>query len=275
MASLVFVVLGCTPAEIVLVERDTGVAPEDDAAVTDVPAEDVPTADVITTDVPVARDAVSSEDVARPRDGGAPSTPSRCADVRRVDPTAGDGEYTLYVQGDPRRPWRAWCRGMSATPAEYLTLMNRGDERNFSQYTAGGARPGTNVRTVYSRVRVDPVSMRVHLGDQTFTTSTGRITSREGVITSMPYGVAADCVGGTSRAGIANVDLRGTPFALAEGTFVVGGFMANGGASVSGGGRVADLRGGGYCGWIAPRDTPYNPVNNVGAFLLPLVWVGN
>lgn len=280
----VMTALGCTPAEIVLVLRDAGVAPADDASgaadvaeVSDAGAAPdggsargaVPAGDVV-----AAADVVAPRDVPAAVDVPAAQRPARCADVRRADPSAADGEHTLYVQGDPRRPWRAWCRGMASTPAEYLPLMMRGGGQNASQYTAGGGRPGVDVRTVYARVRVDPTTLRVSLGDQTFATSTGRIATRDRVITAMPFGVAGDCIAGGSRAGVANIDLRGTPFAVAADAFALAGFMPGGAATYGAGGRVVDLRGGGYCGWIAPRDAPYDPVNDAGGFALPLTWIG-
>lgn len=269
-------VLGCTPAEIVLVPREAGT--EDDV----VTAADAVTArDVVTvSDAVTARDAVTVSDAVTARDAvmtvdvPAPQRPVRCADVRRAAPSAGDGEYMLYVQGDAARPWRAWCHAMATTPAEFLTLVMRGTGQNVSQYTAGGTRTGTNVRTIYARVRVDPATLRIAIGDQTFATSSGRITARDVTITSMPYAVAGDCLATGSRTGVANIDLRGTPFAVAADAFALGGFMPGGAATYGSSARVVDLRGGGFCGWNAPRDAPYDPANTAGGFILPLVYVG-
>ena len=227
-----------------------------------------------TRDVGMVTDARGVADVVTSRDASGGAWPARCADVRRADPSASDGLHTLYVRGDAARPWRAWCHAMATSPVEYLPLVMREGGQNISQYTEGGGRPGVDVRTSYARVRLDPVTLRVVLGDQTFARSTGRIARREGAITSMPYAVAGDCVVGGSRAGVANVDLRGTPFAVAADAFELGGFMPGGGVTVSANGRVVDLRGGGYCGWMAPRDAPYDPVNTAGGALLPLVYVG-
>lgn len=292
-----FAALGCTPANLSIVSHDRGGAgsdaslASDDAFETDdvravssdagappdapAPVDAGSARDVVmATDVRVATDVGGATDVVTPRDASGGAWPARCADVRRADPSASDALYTLYVQGDAARPWRAWCHAMASSPVEYLQLAMRGNGQNVSQYTEGGGRPGVDVRTSYARVRLDPVTLRVVLGDQTFALSTGRVARREGAITSMPYAVAGDCVVGGSRAGVANVDLRGTPFAVAADAFVLGGFMPGGGATVSANGRVVDLRGGGYCGWMAPRDAPYDPVNTAGGALLPLVYVG-
>jgi hypothetical protein len=70
--------------------------------------------------------------------------PATCADIAL--PT--DGEYTLYVGGDKGKPWTAYCADMATTPVEYLPLAMVLGDHNVSQYTAGGASPGTSVRTV-------------------------------------------------------------------------------------------------------------------------------
>lgn len=196
--------------------------------------------------------------------------------VRRANPGAADGEYMLYVGGDAGRPWRAWCRDMGGTPAEFLTFATTGGGANYAQHTAGGYRPGTNVRTTYQRVRIDPGTLFVHIGDQTFATSTGRTEPGTApTVTSMPFAVAMDCVDGMVRRGAANVDLRGTPFAVAADAFVATGNSAGGSATYAARNQVVDLVGGGACGWIAPRSAPYDPVNMTGGFNLPLLYVGS
>jgi hypothetical protein len=64
----------------------------------------------------------------------------------------------------------------------------------------------------------------------------------------MPYGVAMSC-DGTPR-GTANIDLTGLPFVLAE-EFCEQGVHALGGTSVSTDRRIANLSGGGDCGWAS------------------------
>ena len=35
--------------------------------------------------------------------------PSTCQELKSANPSAADGEYSLYVNGDPARLWRAYC----------------------------------------------------------------------------------------------------------------------------------------------------------------------
>ncbi len=187
--------------------------------------------------------------------------PADCAAVRAVLPIAGDGNYLLNT-GTHLVP--VYCHDMAGTPREYVSL----GAANFSQYTAGGAAPGTNVRTTFTRVRLDPATLTVDINDLTFATSTGSLVERGLVVTSMPLGVAMSC--DSSPSGVGRLDFGGTAFTLA-GTFQVGGFSASGSATVSPDNRAADLAGGGYCGWITPAPYIYNPVNPGGPdFHLPL-----
>jgi hypothetical protein len=155
-----------------------------------------------------------------------------------------------------------YCHDMAGTPREYINLSYAVGDVNFSQYTAGGASPGTNVRTSFSKVRIDPATLTVDINDLTFATSTGQLMHSTLTVTSMPYGSAMSC--DSSPSGIGNIDLRGTAFTIAN-TFAVGGFTATGSAKLSAANQVADLAGGGFCGWITPApvliDTfgPFNP----------------
>jgi hypothetical protein len=190
--------------------------------------------------------------------------PVTCAHVRAADPTAADGNYTLHVGGNPARPWTAWCYDMAGTPREFLTLVLTGGDYNFGQYTASS---GTNVRTNYTRIRLDPATLLVHCGDQTFAASTGTATQGSITIRAMPYAVAADCAAPNSATGLANINLTGTPFRVND-TFCRGGYLAGGAATISADGKTASITGGGYCGWNVPCPGGYEPYNsNVGAVL--------
>lgn len=173
---------------------------------------------------------------------------SSCAQRHAADPALPDGDYTLYVGSDPQKPWKAYCMDMAGTPKEYLTLQNT-TNANFSQYTAGGASPGTHVRTSFTKVRLDPVTLQVDPGDQTFSASTGSLTHGQTPVASMPYGAAMDCVDAASTTGVANLDFTGLPFVAAPNQFTVSGYQPNGTTTYGGGGRTVDLTGGGYCGW--------------------------
>jgi hypothetical protein len=167
------------------------------------------------------------------------------------------------------------CMQAQAGPVfrTYIVLPNVGGSSNFSEYTAGGASPGMSVITHYSALRIDPIpvrrsplTFRVNIADQTFASSTGSLCHSSSAtscpagqaVTSMPYGVAMDCMGGGSASGMANIDLRGTPFHVAH-TFSTQGFVPGGSATFLTP-SVVDLTGGGYCGWNAPAPTD-NPFN--------------
>lgn len=194
--------------------------------------------------------------------------PATCAEIAAADPTASDGEYTLYVGGDPQKPWIAYCADMMliSGPVEYLPLVHVLGGYNASTYPATALSPGTDVTTSYLRVRIDPVTLAVDIGDQRFAISTGSLMhSGRTQVTSMPFGVAMAC--DMTTEGHANVDLYGTEFAVAT-TFV--GFGSPGNTSISPDSKLIELVGGGYCGWNAPANTPFNPFNATHAWTLQL-----
>ncbi|MCP2269927.1 GON domain-containing protein [Actinokineospora diospyrosa] len=189
-----------------------------------------------------------------------------CAAVRAVVPVAPDGNYVLstdrYLVG-------VYCHDMAGNPREYLNLSFTGPSLNYSQYTAGGASPGTNVRTAFTKLRVDPKTLTVDINDTTFATSSGTLTHGGDRVTSVAYAVAMAC-NGSAGVGQANLDLRGTAFTVAS-TFAPGGFTPFGTATPSSDGQVVALTGGGYCGWNAPSAGVYNPYNPQGPkFILGL-----
>ncbi|NOK23356.1 GON domain-containing protein, partial [Corallococcus carmarthensis] len=186
--------------------------------------------------------------------------PTTCLDIRTAQPSAPDSDYTLYLAGDASANWTAYCHDMAGTPREYLTLVRTDAGSNFSQYTAGGASPGTDVRTSYTRLRIDPITLRVDTADQTFASSTGALTHSPDTVTAMPYGVAMAC---RASQGVGNIDLRGTPFTVEASAFGVGGADASGAAVSSEEGQVVTLSGGGACGWVGPQGS-YNPYNQHG-----------
>lgn len=193
--------------------------------------------------------------------------PVSCEQIKAADPQAQDGPFKLFIDGDPSKPWEAFC-AMSAAPATYLPLSNTGTA-NYAQYTAGGARPGVNVRTLYQRVHIDPVLLQVDPNDTTFSSSTGQVSDGMGAVaTQVGYGAACDCITGFSQTGVANVDLSGTPFAVAPDAFEVSGFRAAGNAVYSANSKVVNLTGGGYCGCYIPK------VNANSLARLQLLYVG-
>lgn len=186
-----------------------------------------------------------------------------CHDIRAAFGFAPDGEYPL-VAGNTLLT--VFCYDMAGTPREYIDLARTGSDANFAQYTAGGASPGTNVRTSFTKLRIDPATLTVDIGDLTFATSTGRLQHSSATrgpsspfVTAMPYGTAMSCT--SSASGLGDINLQGTPFAVDD-TFLTGGFAASGSAAVSPDKKTVALHGGGYCGWINPAPAmgqPFNP----------------
>lgn len=201
--------------------------------------------------------------------------PGSCQEIREADPTALDGEYLIFHNN---QVFSVYCYDMEVLPEEYLTLENTGGPFNFSEYYASCQCPGTDVITHYTKLRIDPETLLIDIGDQTFSTSEGSLDHcGSTTVTSMPYGVAMACVGACYNISIANIDLTGTPFAVAD-DFSVGGFLAYGTATFSPDNQVVDLTGGGFCGWIVPAapepDTLTNPFNAKGGFRLNLEYTG-
>jgi hypothetical protein len=182
--------------------------------------------------------------------GLAPVYPETCAELRAEYPGVGDGDNTLHVDHDPQRPWTAYCRNMATTPIEYLPLVAVAEGKNFAQYTAGGASPGTDVRSKFSRVRLDPKTLLVDIDDTTYATSSGQLLHADKPVTRMPYGIAMNCEQGQTK-GLANVDLTGTPFKVTD-PFCNAGNESSGVATISPDGKTVDVTGGGYCGWTSP-----------------------
>lgn len=189
------------------------------------------------------------DDVDDDCDGDPYGACSPCALVRVLDPAAADGEYPLPVGGDPAQVVSIYCHDMAGEPREYLTLVEVGPDRNFSQYTAGGPAPGTDVRTRFERVRLDLATLVVDGADYTFATSSGQLLHSQQPVTELPYAVAMGCWQG-SAVGVGNVDLRGTPFAV-MGSPCVGGFQPFGSTLWSALDQVVDISGGGFCGWAS------------------------
>lgn len=207
-----------------------------------------PQADASKEDADVMDGAIAdATSEAAPRTDASPEAdalPATCTEVAG----SSDGSYTLYLKGDPTKPWTAYCHG----GLEYLTLPT--SSTNYSQFTAGAPPAvGTNVRTSYTRVRFVVDLGEVDISDQTFATSTGmiQIMGYAPTVTSMLYGVAASC--DYTDNGIAIIDLTGTPFSVTPGQFALGGASVMGSAVYSNNNRVVNLSGvGGNCGWEGP-----------------------
>lgn len=137
---------------------------------------------------------------------------------------------------------------------EYLVLPTQTADANFACIDS-------SFTTRFCAVRFDPRSLLVDVGDFTFAESEGNSIAWAGQsgqsvsepFTHVPYGVAGDCRTGHSPA---NIDLRGTPFAVADSMAWFAGNTTN--AQVTRAterpgtnGQVVDITAG-DCGWIAP-----------------------
>lgn len=184
--------------------------------------------------------------------------PQTCADVAAHVTVPNDSTVTLYANGDSNKPWTAFCHGGK----EYLTAASA--TTNFGQYTAGGKSPGTDVRTTYARLRINPATLKLDICDQTFTTSTGTLMHDPASVpnisvTSMPLGVAMDCAGNNSQTGVAAVNVTSLPFKVTN-IWVTGGNSPQGTMTPTNN-RMIAITGGGNCGWAEPNNGPYNPFN--------------
>lgn len=203
-----------------------------------------------------------------------------CAAIREANPAAGDGEYLIVPN---LKPFQVYCHDMAGAPREYLTLANTGGAFNYALYgnVAGG--PPANVTTHYTKIRIDPATLLVNVGDQTFASSTGLdCCIGSTFVVSMPYAHASSCWGG-SDPGRANVDLSGLPFVVDD-IFTVRGWGPFG--SVNGTplpedflaaavqSPVVNLTGGGFCGGIGPS-IDGGSFNRFGGFELQLAYTGD
>ena len=199
------------------------------------------------------------------------AAPANCSDVKAANPSAADGAYQIVLDG---AALTVYCADMSSTPQEYISLAMTAAGENFSHYTAGGDATGTDVRTSYTKLRINPVpvstsplTVAVDIADETFSSTTGSLSQGSTPVTSMPYAIAMACTDAFVDSGIANLDLRGTPFTIVN-TFQDGGFLAAGTATVVSP-QVVNLTGGGFCGWEAPA-AEFNPFNMNAGYDLQL-----
>ena len=292
--SLLAALCGCDtpwtcPANLVCTERrDLDTANGQEAGMTQMPINEV--GDLLNVksdplDMALAPDAaVEPSDLAPPPAPHDMATiPETCADVLAADPRAGDGAYTIYANKNANKPWDVYCLDMkNGKPTEYLPLVHTGLHENFSQYTAGGASPGTDVRTNYAKLRIDPKTFLVDVSDRTFATSSGQISEAGGgTVTSMAYAAAMDCApqGWSIPTGLGNIDLRGTPLTVKPGIFGTGPSGSShlvGKATYSQNNQVIYLTGGGLCGFLSASPATYgkfgSPMNGAGTFQLQLVY---
>jgi hypothetical protein len=208
--------------------------------------------------------------------------PASCADIHAANPAAADGMYVI-VPG--AKLFTVYCHDMAGVPAEYLPLVNTGGPFNFSTWAAEYHTPAASLSTHYTMVRLNPATLLVDIGDQTFATSSaGPVMGPGGNISSMPYATAAECRGFNTSFAAANVDLTGTPFVVDD-SFVVSGWYSAGSANgptsynIEGNSTsipvlapVVNLTGGGFCGGTGPGAGW--EINDGGGFDLQLKYIG-
>ncbi len=187
-----------------------------------------------------------------PRGVQAAVPPASCTEIRTQHPSATDGDYMIFANG---RTFTVYCLDMAGTPREFLDLVNTGGAFNVSGWAVdpGNTSQFPGLVTHWTKLRLDPNTLKVDTSDFSFSISTGCAfcTSPSGSIFQYPYGEAADCNGSGSHTGVANINLVGTPFKVAD-TFVLVGFQPGGSATFSRHDQIVDLTGGGNCGGIGP-----------------------
>lgn len=199
--------------------------------------------------------------------------PASCMDAGNGQQVP-DGEYTLYVGGDEHKPWKAYCHGGD----EFLSVH---DDTNFGGYGAGGWTQGTDVRTTYTKLRIDPATLTIDITDQTFARTEGDLNYLGEHITSMPVGVAMSC-GGSATYSTGNIDLIGTPFkiatqfALGSVDVVVSGapqapVVPTGGSADAQDGQWLEMWVQGECGFVGPTGMTA-PTKLANGYLLKVEW---
>ena len=147
--------------------------------------------------------------------GGTTTYPKNCLDWI-MNGGATDGDYV--IEPVPGKVFPVYCLGMSASytsnPKEYLSLVNTGGDFNFSEWGSLNHGNAALLRTSFTKVRIDPSSLLVDIGDLTYATTTGTTWGWGAGVTSMAFGVAGDCTSGYQMTGLANIDLTGTLFAV-------------------------------------------------------------
>lgn len=187
--------------------------------------------------------------------------PASCAAVRQQDPQATDGEYTIYLGGQPERPFSIYCHNMESRPAEYLTLFNINDGFNYSLISY----PEGAIVTHYQKLRLQPSSLTIDRTDRAFATTQQQTPGYFPLladvllnypVTAVDYAWAESCNRGDTSTppGRANIDLTGTAFVLNENWefAYLGGSPQDPAIEVSPDRRVVNLSINGRCAHIQP-----------------------
>jgi len=159
------------------------------------------------------------------------------------------------------------------TDSYYLTLIQENYSIDVQKQHL--TKPGdSSITTKWSKIRVDPCTLKVHTGDYTYSSSTGRDSHYSFSLYTVAYGTARDCEAPYSHSGTGLIDLRGTPFAVND-TFGHAGYLSAGTWAFSNNNQTVNLTGGGYCGWTAPTSVVnMEAVTAAGSFSLQLKYIG-
>lgn len=190
----------------------------------------------------------------------------------RLAGASADGFYTLHVDQDSNKPWQAWCAGMQALDAqEYLSLgLEAPDDNVFmrtgSELTRSEPLQRRWTSTRYEMIRIDPVTLKVNIFDDTFSFTTSSQFDADfmtSVAEPVPFGMAQGCTTGLPMAGDresarGRINLAGLPFSTTGQVWSEGGRCASFTAPVfmdSGRQVTFDVNGGDAtqgCGVIVP-----------------------
>jgi hypothetical protein len=182
---------------------------------------------------------------AAPASASVTAPPASCDDVVTANPSATDGNYTIYPNGEM---FTVYCADMSSAPKEYLTLQNTSN----ANYSTDVDSSSDTLTTDFTKIRLDPSTLQAEIGDTRFSSTSGWV-NYNGNTLPQNYAVASAC-GWTT--GYANVDLTGTPFDVND-TFTPQGWGQYGDATFSSNNKVVNITGGGDCGDNEPSGHTY------------------
>lgn len=192
-----------------------------------------------------------------------------CLDVSKKLRPTGDGIFQITPAGG--LAFDVYCSGMGAgqTPKEYLPLVQTSAQgqrtANYATYYIGSPHFGQTcpcqgpVVARYTRVRLNLVTMKLETSDSDgaeLDYDRACFSANQAACSYRPlgYGIAASCAGNSDTRGEANIDLRGTPFRLADANELQkaqapSGFTSEGRVTASDQSlQVLTLIGGGDCG---------------------------
>ena len=85
-----------------------------------------------------------------------------------------DGRYVILPVDGQR--FSVYCDDMNDSPTEYLTLERPGRASTPARMPRVARRLAATVTTTFTKVRLDPATLTVDIGDLSFASSTGSLT---------------------------------------------------------------------------------------------------